>query len=114
MVLPPLAQAALERYLVQRGLPVTPSKWQPGTPIIGSLDDQAGITATRLWSVVKRFFARAATVIEEGSPSTAEKLRRATPHWMRHMRATHALDSGVELTTVRDTLGHSSISTTSM
>ena len=31
VVLPPLARAALERYLVQRGLPVTPSKWRPST-----------------------------------------------------------------------------------
>ena len=114
VVLPTLARAALERYLVQRGLPVTPAQWRPSTPIIGSLDDEAGITATRLWSIVKRFFASAATVFEEGSPSTADKLRRATPHWMRHTHATHALDSGAELTTVRDNLRHSSISTTSM
>lgn len=114
VVLPPLARVALDRYLVQRGLPVTPSRWQPGTPIIGSLDDETGITATRLWTIVKRFFAGAADVIEEGSPPTAEKLRRATPHWMRHTHATHALDSGAELTAVRDNLRHSSISTTSM
>ena len=114
VVLPPLAQVALDRYLVQRGLPVTPSRWRPGTPIIASLDDEAGITATRLWSIVKRFFAGAAAVVEEGSPPTAAKLRRATPHWMRHTHATHALDSGAELTTVRDNLRHSSIATTSM
>lgn len=114
VVLPPLARAALERYLVQRGLPVTPARWRPGTPIVGSLDDEAGITATRLWSIVKRFFAKAATVIGEGSPSTADKLKRATPHWMRHTHATHALDSGAELTAVRDNLRHSSISTTSI
>jgi len=113
VVLPPLARGALDRYLVQRGLPVTPSKWQPSTPIIGSMDDERGITATRLWSIVKRFFASAAPVVEEGSPATAEKLRRATPHWMRHTHATHALDGGTELTAVRDNLRHSSTSTTS-
>jgi len=114
VVLPPLARGALDRYLMQRGLSVTPAKWQPGTPVIGSMDDERGITATRLWSVVKRFFATAATVVEGGSPATAEKLRRATPHWMRHTHATHALDGGTELTAVRDNLRHSSISTTSM
>ena len=97
-----------------RGLPVTPSKWSPGTPIIGSLDNEAGITATRLWGIVKRFFATAAKVVEGDSPAVADKLRRATPHWMRHTHATHALDSGAELTAVRDNLRHSSISTTSM
>ena len=38
----------------------------------------------------------------------------ATPHWMRHAHATHALQRGAELTTVRDNLRHASLSTTSM
>jgi site-specific recombinase XerD len=114
VVLPPLARQSLDRYLMQRGLPVTRSKWQPGTPLVGSLAEEAGITATRLWSVIKRFFAQAAAAVEAGSPSTAEKLLRATPHWMRHTHATHALDAGADLTTVRDNLRHSSISTTSV
>lgn len=33
---------------------------------------------------------------------------------MRHTHATHLLDSGAELTTVRDNLRHASIATTSM
>jgi integrase/recombinase XerD len=35
-----------------------------------------------------------------------------SPHWLRHCHASHALDAGAKLTTVRDTLGHASISTT--
>ncbi len=114
VVLPPLARSALDRYLVQRGLPVTPSKWRPGTPLIGSMDDEAGITAWRLWRVLKRFFAAAADVVEDGSPALAEKLRRATPHWTRHTHATHLLEGGAELTSVRDNLRHSSLATASM
>lgn len=74
----------------------------------------AVITATRLWSVMRRFFTKVAEVIEADSPATAEKLRRASPHWMRHTHATHALARGAELTTVRDNLRHASISTTSI
>lgn len=114
VVLPPLARAGLDRYLVQRGLPVTPSMWLPSTPLIGSLDDEGGITAWRLWRVMKRFFATAADVVEDRTPALAEKLRRATPHWTRHTHATHLLDGGAELTTVRDNLRHSSLATTSM
>ncbi len=114
VVLPPLARAGLDRYLMQRGLPVTPSKWRPSTPLIGSLGDEGSITAWRLWRVMKRFFATAADVVEEDNPALAEKLRRATPHWTRHTHATHLLDGGAELTTVRDNLRHSSLATTSM
>lgn len=115
VVLPPLARAALDRYLVQRGLPATPSKWRPSTPLIGSLgEDASGISSWRLWRVMKRFFTTAAEVVEEGTPTLAEKLRQATPHWTRHTHATHLLEGGAELTTVRDNLRHASLATTSM
>lgn len=114
VTLPPLARSALDRYLVQRGLPTTPAKWEPTTPLIGNLAGEAGINRARLWVVMKRFFATAAEVIGEGNPTVAEKLRRATPHWMRHTHATHALQGGAELTAVRDNLRHASLSTTSM
>ncbi len=114
--LPPMARAALDRYLVQRRLPTTLSRWAPSTPLLGSLeqDSTAGITVPRLWTVMKRFFVQVADVIQEQSPATAEKLRRASPHWMRHTHATHALERGVDLTTVRDNLRHASLSTTSI
>lgn len=47
-------------------------------------------------------------------PRRAEKLRRATPHWTRHTHATHLLEGGAELTTVRHNLRHASLATTSM
>ena len=116
VALPPLALSALDRYLAQRRLPVTPARWDPRTPLIGNLDEEGatGISAARLWSVMRRFFAQVADVIEVENPATAEKLRRASPHWMRHTHATHALARGAELTTVRDNLRHASISTTSI
>lgn len=114
VTLPPLARVALDRYLMQRGLPTTPAKWEPLTPLVASLAGEAGINRARLWVVMKRFFATAAEVIGEGSPTVAETLRRASPHWMRHTHATHALQGGAELTAVRDNLRHASLSTTSM
>jgi integrase len=100
---------------LERGLPVSRIHWNPATPLIGSLDgSDAGITATRLWEVMRRFFALAAEIIAEDHPVAAEKLLRATPHWMRHTHATHALARGAKLTAVRDNLRHASISTTSI
>ncbi|NVM89662.1 site-specific recombinase XerD [Variovorax sp. SG517] len=116
VALPPLARSALDWYLMQRQLPITPARWDPKVPLVGSLelDSSAGITATRLWSVMRRFFLQVAEVIEADSPALAEKLRHASPHWMRHTHATHALARGAELTTVRDNLRHASITTTSI
>lgn len=114
VVLPGLARGVLDRHLAQRGLPVTPAKWNPATPVLGSFDGKTGITSKRLWAIVKRFFATTADVLADTNPALAEKLRRATPHWMRHTHATHALQRGAELTTVRDNLRHASLSTTSM
>lgn len=116
VALPPLARSALDRYLMQRGLPTTRVQWDLKTPLIGSLDEPSGtgITATRLLAILKRFFGIAAKQMETDHPALAEKLQQATTHWMRHTHATHALAMGAELVTVRDNLRHSSISTTSI
>ncbi|CAB3809920.1 site-specific integrase [Paraburkholderia fynbosensis] len=116
VALPPLAWDALARYLAERQLPATAARWRPDTPVIGSLeaDSAATISSVRLWGVLERFFCVAADAIETDHPPLAEKLRRASPHWMRHTHATYALGHGAELTTVRDNLRHASVSTTSI
>ncbi|KVK80950.1 integrase [Burkholderia cepacia] len=114
VALPALARTALDQFLVQRGLPVTSSRWEPATPLVANLEeDGAGIESTRLWRVLRRFFQLAADAIQDERPATADKLRRASPHWMRHTHATHALARDAELIMVRDNLRHTSISTTS-
>jgi site-specific recombinase XerD len=115
VALPPLAWEALARYLDARDLPVLPVHWNPATAVIGSLEAErnAPISSARLWMVMRRFFLLAADAIEADHAPLAEKLRPASPHWMRHTHATHALGRGAELTTVRDNLRHASVSTTS-
>ena len=113
VALPLSALGALERYLAFRGLPTTRSRWTPAQPVVPSLDSEGDITPARLWAVMKRFFLQAADETQGTSPSLSEQLRRATPHWMRHTHASHALARGAELTAVRDNLRHASISTTS-
>ncbi|NPT60786.1 phage integrase family protein [Paraburkholderia elongata] len=114
VVLPPLARFALDQYLVQRGLPVSPARWMPDVPLLGRLDEPGGITTPRLREVLRRFFGIAADAIQADHPALAGKLQRATPHWLRHTHATHALANGATLTIVRDNLRHASITTTSI
>lgn len=115
VALPPLARVALDHYLMQRGVPTTPAKWKPSTPLIADLqagNGQNRITSVRLWNVAKRFSVTTADTIESESPKNADKLRRACPHWMRRTHATHAFARGAELTTVRHNLRHASVSNT--
>ncbi|SAL81603.1 phage integrase family protein [Caballeronia arvi] len=116
VVLPPLAWGALTQYLLARGLPVAPERWRAETLIIGRLNGQSvePISGERLWAILRRFFHQAAHLIEADHTILAGKLRRASPHWMRHTHATYGLAHGAELTTVRDNLRHASISTTSI
>ncbi len=115
VALPPLARTALERYLIARGLPVSPEHWTPGIALIGALteSERQSLSTVRLWTILKRFFETTAKLIETDKPAFAVKLRLAGPHWMRHTHATHALSRGAQLTSVRDNLRHASISTTS-
>lgn len=116
VALPPFAWNALIRYLKLRELPVTPGRWVPETPLVGNLagEKTSAITGIRLWAILKRFFRLAADEVAIDHPPLAGKLRRASPHWLRHTHATHALEHGAELTTVRDNLRHASVSTTSL
>ncbi|HDR9486428.1 TPA: tyrosine-type recombinase/integrase [Burkholderia aenigmatica] len=121
VALPPLARDALRRTLKARGLPVRRTRWQPAMPLVAALSGEhrstnragTGISAPRLRQVLGEFFREAAQRVAARHPALAEKLRRASPHWLRHTHATHALDAGVELVVVRDNLRHASVATTS-
>lgn len=96
-------------------VPTTRARWNPQTPLVAAIGEDAGpITTYRLWAVLHRFFQHASRQLADISPTTADKAGRATPHWLRHTHATHALTSGSELACVRDNLRHASIAATSV
>lgn len=59
------------------------------------------LSASQAWRIVRR----AALVAGLG--------KNVSPHWFRHAHASHAIDRGAPLSLVKETLGHSSLSTTS-
>lgn len=57
------------------------------------------------WSV-----RRAEEIVTEAARRAG--VPKATPHWLRHAHATHALQRKVSVTVIKETLGHASIATT--
>lgn len=86
------------------------------TPIIGKLRGEAkeSMTASALYQMLKGFFKDAAEEISKENPALAERLTKASTHWLRHTHGSHAVANGVPLAIVRDNLGHSNIATTSI
>ncbi|WP_028206103.1 phage integrase family protein [Paraburkholderia nodosa] len=127
VALPPLARIVMRQYLKERRLPVTRPRWDPSTPLLASINrsemtgqrraqDASGehsISAARLRQMMGEVFREAAEYVKPRNPALAARLQRASPHWLRHTHATHALNAGVELVAVRDNLRHASIATTS-
>jgi len=117
VALPPLGISALYRYLDRRGLSREPGRWLAGASVIATLQGEQEISGTRLWAVMHRAFETLATGCESlavPQEALAAKLRLASPHWMRHTHASHALSKGADLMSVRDNLRHASIATTSI
>lgn len=73
------------------------------------------MTRSAVHGVVKGIFERAAVRwLEDGQgEAQAAKLKAASSHWLRHT-AGSSLANGTDLRHVRDTLGHSNLSTTSI
>ncbi len=64
------------------------------------------LTSTQVRRIVKGVAVR--------SPIEPELAAKVSPHWLRHAHASHSLDKGAPLHLVQATLGHTSISATSV
>jgi integrase len=74
--------------------------------------------ASSLYKAVKLVFERCARRLQATDETTADRLRRASPHWLRHTHGTHAANGRpghppVPIQVVQNNLGHASIGTTS-
>ena len=80
----------------------------------GEFDPMAPAGATTVAQEIDRHARQTARALIESSPEDARRIEKMSAHWLRHTHASHALESGVDLTAVQANLGHSSLSTTSV
>lgn len=117
---------ALSVYVAARGY-IGPLDQLSGVPLLGAthrLDggDGAcdggagrrvdGVSGSAFHRQLKRFLQDCAVGLEAIAPAAAQRLRRASAHWLRHTHISHALDAGVPVEVVQQNVGHASLDTT--
>ncbi|MCX8050098.1 MAG: site-specific integrase [Methylohalobius sp.] len=125
--IPEALVASLREYLHRRGYVFSQlADLPPDIPLLASLrqritassplwaQQETALSPAMLHRLFKAAFAEAAQILAEIDPKAADRLRRASAHWLRHTHGSHALDKGIPLTCVRDNLGHASLQTTSL
>ncbi|MEF7612913.1 phage integrase family protein [Aquincola sp. MAHUQ-54] len=132
LLLPPALGEVLRRSLVLRGLPADPlhpgsadayllghatdmEVRAPGLAAGRNIDPRQGIAPQTLYDQFKTLFRRCAQACRaRGDTADADRLRRASTHWLRHTHALQALARGVPLGTTQHRLGHAAPSTTAL
>jgi len=102
--MPKLVMQALRAYLLLRGLPTDPEQCPPETPLIARLSGtgNTAIKAPALAHAFKELFAAAAAPLRASDPHAANRLQRASTHWLRHTYGTHATAAGVPIDVTKD------------
>lgn len=103
------------RYRAFHGLGPLPGPKET-TPLIMSLggNREHCLTSTAIYLAVKDVFVMAADIRSGDDPAGADKLRRASTHWVRHTAATHQADAGNDLRFIQKNLRHASLETTAI
>lgn len=84
----------------------------PGEEPVRTSDAPPPLSNSGIYKVLRRFFRRLAKVAEP--PIDAEHLSRASTHWLRHTFGAHSAAADMPLEILQQTLGHTSIATTTI
>ena len=80
-----------------------------------ALDPTQGIAPSTLYDQVKAFFTDCGRELrKDGDVKGAERLAKASTHWLRHTHASHAIAGGMPIEIAQHNLGHASLATTTV
>jgi site-specific recombinase XerD len=98
-------------YLLGRAVDAAErASWSPAAR--APLDRLAGIGTATLHDQIKAFFIACAGKLQAADPAGAQRLAKASAHWMRHTHGSHAVAAGMDIKVVQQNLGHASLATT--
>ncbi|MBV8471613.1 MAG: tyrosine-type recombinase/integrase [Burkholderiaceae bacterium] len=88
-------------------------EFAPELPLLSALDDaMKPMDAKRVYELMKKAFVDCADNLERTDADAAARIRRASPHWLRHTHGRMWVEGGGDRGMLRDRLGHASIATT--
>jgi site-specific recombinase XerD len=107
----------LAHYRRANNLPALPMRSEQTPLVIPFRGKSRCMTRAALHDAMKSVFGKAAEWLRARGPdfsARADELDRVSAHWLRHTAGSHQADGGVDLRSVRDNLGHVSLTTTSI
>ena len=63
---------------------------------------------------MKAALAACADTVEDAEPKAAQRIRHASPHWLRHTHGRKFVEAGGDRGVLRQNLGHASDATTAI
>ncbi|MFM0625216.1 tyrosine-type recombinase/integrase [Paraburkholderia xenovorans] len=104
-------------YRTENGLAPLPTRSEETPLVIPFRGRNRNLSRSAIHDAIKSIFGNAASWLRSKGAEFADRadeLERASAHWLRHTAGSHQADGGVDLRTIRDNLGHVSLSTTSL
>ena len=102
----------LRIYRTSLGLPPLPTPGEEGPAIRPVSGKEKPVSAQTIYLICTSIFEKAAQRIESTDSHAATRLRKASPHWMRHTGVSHAMEGGVDPRYVQAQARHSSLNVT--
>lgn len=105
--------SSLIRYRRFMGLTEYPSPSETDIPILCSRHGHLRpLTDSAIYKIIKKICNKIADDLKIKDPSSSYVFRQVSTHWLRHTSATHQVDAGIDIRTVKKNLRHELLETT--